>query len=120
MARSVAASIAPPAPAPSAIAWSSSESASRTEPSAARAMTARASSSTGTPSLAQTRARCATITRGSMRRRSKRCVRERTVTGTFSISVVANRNLTWSGGSSSVFSRPLKACFDSMWTSSMM
>ncbi len=60
------------------------------------------------------------MTSASTRRRSKRWQRDRTVTGTFSISVVANRNLTWSGGSSSVFSKPLKAAFDSMWTSSMM
>ena len=56
----------------------------------------------------------------SMRFRSKRRQRERTVIGTFSISVVANRNLTCSGGSSSVFNRPLKACLESMCTSSMI
>jgi len=35
-------------------------------------------------------------------------------------SVVAKMNLTWAGGSSSVFSSALKAFFDSMCTSSMM
>ena len=45
----------------------------------------------------------------SMRRRSKRWQRDRMVTGTFLISVVAKTNFTWSGGSSSVFSRALKA-----------
>jgi len=34
------------------------------------------------------------------------------------ISVVAKMNLAWGGGSSSVFSRALKACVDSIWTSS--
>ena len=37
-----------------------------------------------------------------------------------STSVVANRNFTCAGGSSSVFSSALNAFFDSMWTSSMM
>ena len=55
-----------------------------------------------------------------MRRRSKRWHRDRTVTGTFCTSVVAKMNFTCGGGSSSVFSKPLKAAFDSMWTSSMM
>ena len=57
---------------------------------------------------------------GSMRRRSKRWQRDSTVTGTLRTSVVAKMNFTCSGGSSSVFSRPLKAAFDSMCTSSMM
>ena len=45
----------------------------------------------------------------SMRRRSKRWQRDRMVTGTLRISVVAKMNLTCGGGSSSVFSRALKA-----------
>ena len=44
----------------------------------------------------------------------------RTVSGTFWISVVANTNLACGGGSSSVFSKALKALRESMWTSSMM
>ena len=56
----------------------------------------------------------------SMRRRSKRWQRDSTVIGTLRISVVAKMNFTCCGGSSSVFSRPLKACVDSMCTSSMM
>jgi hypothetical protein len=56
----------------------------------------------------------------SMRRRSKRWQRDSTVIGTLRISVVAKMNFTCGGGSSSVFSRPLKACVDSMCTSSMM
>ena len=43
-----------------------------------------------------------------------------TVTGTLRISVVANRNFTCGGGSSSVLSKALNALSDSMWTSSMM
>ena len=55
-----------------------------------------------------------------MRRRSKRWQRDSTVIGTLRISVVAKMNFTCSGGSSSVFSSPLKAWVDSMCTSSMM
>jgi hypothetical protein len=40
--------------------------------------------------------------------------RLRTVTGTLRISVVAKRNFTWAGGSSSVFSSALNALVDSM------
>ena len=111
---------ATPAWPPCAIPWSSSDSASRTEPSATRAISASASGSAATPSAAQILLKWAIIGPDSMRRKSKRMQRERTVIGTFSISVVAKRNLTCSGGSSSVFSRPLKACFESMCTSSMM
>ena len=45
----------------------------------------------------------------STRRRSKRWQRDSTVTGTLRISVVAKMNFTWAGGSSSVFSKALKA-----------
>ena len=45
---------------------------------------------------------------------------ERIVTGTLWGSVVAKMNLTWEGGSSSVFRRALNASFVSMWTSSMI
>jgi hypothetical protein len=44
-----------------------------------------------------------------MRRKSKRWHRESTVTGSLSTSVVANRNFTWAGGSSSVLSKALNA-----------
>jgi hypothetical protein len=64
--------------------------------------------------------RCAIITSGSIRRRSKRWQRDSTVTGTLRISVVAKMNFTWAGGSSSVFRSALNAFRDSMWTSSMM
>ncbi len=45
--------------------------------------------------------------------------RESTVTGSFCGSVVASRNFTCGGGSSSVFSSALKALLDSMCTSSI-
>ena len=61
-----------------------------------------------------------TSTCGSTRRRSKRWQRERIVTGTLRISVVAKMNLAWGGGSSSVFSSALNAAVESMCTSSMM
>ncbi|GJE45273.1 hypothetical protein AEGHOMDF_4467 [Methylobacterium soli] len=108
------------APAPCAMAWSRSESASRTEPSAARVIAASASSSALTPSAAQMRARWADRVSASTRRRSKRWQRDRIVTGTLRISVVANTNLAWGGGSSSVFRKALKAFSESMWTSSTM
>ena len=60
------------------------------------------------------------MTAESMRLRSKRWQRDSTVIGTLRISVVAKMNFTCGGGSSSVFSRPLKACVESMCTSSMM
>ena len=49
-----------------------------------------------------------------MRRKSNRWHRESTVIGTLRISVVAKMNFTCSGGSSSVFNSPLKACVESM------
>ena len=72
-----------------------------------------------TPSASATRLKCFTSVWLSIRRRSKRWQRDRTVTGTLRISVVAKMNFTCSGGSSSVFNRALKAFLDSMWTSSM-
>jgi hypothetical protein len=103
-----------------AIAWSSSDSASRTEPSAARAISASAARSIFTFSFFAMDSPDATNSSVSMRRRSKRWQRDSTVTGTLRISVVAKMNFTCGGGSSSVLSRPLNACFDSMCTSSMM
>ncbi len=54
------------------------------------------------------------------RPKSKRWQRDRIVAGTFCGSVVARIKIIYSGGSSSVFKRALKALVDSMWTSSMM
>jgi hypothetical protein len=107
-------------PAPCAMAWSRSDSESRTEPSAARAMAASASASAATPSAWQMLCRCAISLPDSTRRKSKRWQRDRIVTGTLRISVVANTNLACGGGSSSVFRKALKAAADSMCTSSMM
>ena len=107
-------------PAAWAMAWSSSERLSRTEPSAARAISASAASSISTLSFAAMPARCLTSTAVSTRRRSKRWQRDRTVTGTLPISVVAKMNLACGGGSSSVFSSALNAAVDSMCTSSRM
>ena len=102
------------------IAWSSIDWASRTEPSAARAISISPSSSTRAPSFSQIICRFLTIWSGSTRRRSKRCVRDRIVTGTLRISVVAKMNLACGGGSSRVLSRALNAAVESMCTSSMM
>ena len=106
-------------PAPMASAWSSSDRPSRTEPCAARAISASASSSAVAPSLPAMPLKCATSAGTSTRRRSKRCVRDSTVTGTLRTSVVAKMNFTCSGGSSSVFRSALKAPFESMCTSSI-
>ena len=80
----------------------------------------KASSSASTPSWRQMLAKCSRSMDAGMRRKSKRWVRLNTVTGSLSTSVVANRNFTCAGGSSSVLSNALKALRDSMWTSSMM
>jgi len=66
------------------------------------------------PSVPAIPRRCAIISSGSIRRRSKLWHRLSTVTGTFLISVVAKMNFTCSGGSSSVFSNALKDDIDSM------
>ncbi len=107
-------------PAPWAIAWSSIESPSRTEPSAARAIRASASGEISTFSASAIFAKWATSTSCGTRLRSKRWQRDRTVTGTLRISVVAKMNFTCSGGSSRVFRSALNALSDSMCTSSMM
>ena len=51
---------------------------------------------------------------------SKCWARLRMVGSTFCGSVVASTNVTWAGGSSSVFSSAFDAAVDSMWTSSRM
>ena len=101
-------------PAPWEMAWSIRLIASRTEPSAARVISASASSAISAFSAVAMDFRWAIITSGSIRRRSKRWQRLRTVTGTLRISVVAKMNFTWAGGSSSVFSSALKALVESM------
>ena len=117
MSRTCAASTTPP---PCAIAWSSIDSPSRTEPSAARASSASASGEISTFSAWAILPKCSIRVSCGTRLRSKRWQRLSTVTGTLRISVVANRNFTCGGGSSSVLSSALKAFSDSMCTSSMM
>ncbi len=117
MSRTCAASTTPP---PWAIAWSSIERPSRTEPSAARASRVSASGEISTFSVCAILPKCSVRVSCGTRFRSKRWQRDSTVTGTLRISVVANRNFTCGGGSSSVFSNALKAFSDSMCTSSMM
>ncbi len=104
----------------SVIAWSSRDRPSRTEPSAARTISASASGSIVIRSLAAMPARCGVRSGASTRRRSNRWQRESTVTGTLRTSVVAKMKIACGGGSSKVFSRPLKAFSESMWTSSMI
>ena len=79
-----------------------------------------ASGSASTASFSQMPPKCSISMGVGMRRRSNRWQRDSTVTGSFSASVVANRNFTCGGGSSSVLSSALKALRESMWTSSMM
>ena len=93
---------------------------SRTEPSAARAMRGERLGLDFDALRPADGCRCATSRSASTRRRSKRWQRDRIVTGTLRISVVANTNLACGGGSSSVFRKALNAFSDSMWTSSMM
>ena len=72
------------------------------------------------PSASQILRRRAATTFAGMRLKSKRCTRERMVSGILFTSVVAKMNLTCGGGSSSVFRSALNASFVSMCTSSMM
>jgi formiminotetrahydrofolate cyclodeaminase len=55
-----------------------------------------------------------------MRRKSNRWQRETMVSGSLWTSVVAKKNFTWGGGSSSVLRSVLNASRVSMWASSMM
>ena len=119
--RMVASSTAPlPAGSICAKARSSKDRASRAEPSAARAISFNASSGKLTFSALQVRLKRVCVSSKVRRRKSKRWQRDNTVTGTWRISVVAKMNFTCAGGSSSVFSNPLKAAFDSICTSSII
>ncbi len=100
--------------------WSASESASRMPPRALRASAALTPGSARTPSIPNTASRRASIVPSESGTRRSTWQRETTVSITFSSSVVAKRNLTCGGGSSSVFSSALKAGFESMCTSSTM
>ena len=88
-------------------------------PAAARAMAPSAAASALMFSAANTLANCASITSGSMFFKLNCKQRDKTVTGIFFASVVASRNFTCSGGSSSVFNKALKLWPVSMCTSSI-
>ncbi len=88
-------------------------------PCAVAAISCSALSSAVSPSFKASFSR-AMISCSAILPKSKRWQRERMVAGSFCGSVVARMNTMYSGGSSSVLSRALKAALDSMWTSSMM
>ena len=112
-------SLACSVPPPWAIAWSSKDSPSRSEPSAAMASVSMASASKPTCSASRMCRIWPLICSGDRRLRLNLMQRDSTVTGNFCGSVVASRNLTWGGGSSSVLSSALKALRESMCTSSI-
>ena len=87
-------------------------------PSARRAISSAASWLSLNCSCFAIYSRYSAISGVSMRRKLWRWQRDRMVAGTFCSSVVARMNMRCSGGSSSIFSRALKAEVDSMCTSS--
>src|SRR5713101_8162557 len=92
-------------------------------PLALLAITCSASSSTLSCSACATCCSRATIACGPMRRKSKRCSRDRIGAAVFAIfwgSVVANTNTTRLGGSSRILSSAFHASRVSMWASSTM
>ena len=88
-------------------------------PRARRAASAITSAGTASFSALQISVSFLTMSRLEMRRKSKRCTRERIVSGSLAAAVVAKMNFTCGGGSSSVLRSALKAGSVSMWTSSM-
>ena len=88
-------------------------------PCAASAMMSSAVASNSTSSVSRMAARCAAMRSGRIFFRLNCKHRDSTVIGTFFGSVVASRNFTCGGGSSSVFNRALKLEVESMCTSSM-
>ena len=78
-----------------------------------------AAASAATDSASQICVSRSEIRRGVMRFRLNCRQRDNTVTGSFCGSVVASRNLTCGGGSSSVFNNALKELLESMCTSSI-
>ena len=99
-------------------AWS--KRASRIPPSAFSAIISRASSSYVYPSRSATIFRWLTVLETVIRSKSYIWQRDRIVGSSLFFSVVARMKMTYEGGSSSVFRKALKACVESMWTSSMM
>ena len=100
--------------------WSRILNASRKPPSAWTAMRRAALSSKAKPSLSATYCNRCAISSDVIRLNVYRWQRDTMVTGSFSISVVAKMNITWSGGSSIVFNRAFHASLVSIWASSMM
>ena len=101
-----------------AIAWSSAESESRTLPSPTWASTAKASGSAVMPSCAQIHSMRRSNSSKSTLRKENCWQREAIVVGILWDSVVHRMNTTHSGGSSSVFSKALKASLVIWWASS--
>ncbi len=89
-------------------------------PVAWRAIVSRAAPSASIPSASAIRSSCSTILGRGIGRKSNRWHRDTMVAGILWASVVASTKYAWSGGSSKVFRRALKAGAVSMWTSSMM
>ena len=79
-----------------------------------------ASSSAVIPSPAQTFFILSMSADGATRLKSKRWQRDSTVAGILCSSVVASMNITYFGGSSSVFKSALNAEMESICTSSMI
>ena len=107
-------------PLPDTAACSKSDWPSRIEPKAYRAIRRKASPSQRIFSADAMSWRRERISSSVSIRKSSRCTRERIVSGIRFGSVVAKMKTTWGGGSSRIFSSPLNADFESMWTSSMM
>src|SRR6266705_382212 len=110
-------------PSPNDTTWSRIESPTRMPPSALLAIRCSASSSAESPSALTTCRRRSTIAWGPIRRKSKRCRRERigaAVCAIFCGSVVANTNTTRGGGSSRILRSAFHASRVSMCASSTM
>ena len=106
-------------PPPWPTAWSVKLRASRILPSAARPKDHSPASSKGTFSSPRTYFKCSVI-RSALKFFKLNCKHlDKTVIGSFWGSVVANKNFTWGGGSSSVFSKAAKLDFDNICISSI-
>ena len=106
-------------PSPRATICSTRLRLSRTLPSATRATCCKAAGSKSIFSSVRMRERCCVSTFSGIALRLNCRHLERTVAGNLLVSVVASRNLTCSGGSSSVFKRALKLLVENICTSSI-
>ena len=106
-------------PLPSAIAWSVKLNASRILPFAALANSCIARGSLSICSNCKICFSCSAINDVSSTFKCRCKQRDKIVIGNFCGSVVANKNLTCSGGSSNVFNKALKLLRESIWTSSI-